>query len=86
MNPLLNIPRQSVQPQNTALQGLVDTIKFAQTFKSPQAFLQVMQRENPQMYQYLMQLNQQIRNPMAAAAQMLNNQGINPQQLSAMLN
>ena len=85
MNPLGNMPQRSTPPQNQALQSLADIIDFAQTFKSPDAFMQAMKRENPNMYQYLVQLNQQIKNPMQTASQMLMQNGITPEQFNALM-
>lgn len=84
MNPLgNNIP--SMAPVNPMLQNIADTINFAKSFKSPQAFMQELQRQNPQMAQQLIQLSQTVNNPMMAAQQMLAQQGITPKQLSAVL-
>lgn len=85
MNPLgNNIPFAA--PVNPALVNLAETIRFAQTFQSPQAFMQELQRNNPQMAQQIIQLSQTVRNPMLAAQQIMAQQGITPEQLSAVLN
>ena len=86
MNPLGTNTVIMNSPQNSVLTGLSETIKFAQSFRSPQAFMQELQRQNPQMYQQLIQLSQQIHNPMQAATQMLAQQGISPQHLASLLN
>ena len=82
MNPLGN----NLQGINSALQNIAETIRFAQSFQSPGMFLQELQRQNPQMAQYLMQLAQMLKNPSAAAQQMLAQQGITPEQLNAAIN
>ena len=84
MNPLGNNTPASI-PVNPMLQSIAQTVRFAQTFKSPQAFMQELQRQNPQMAQQIMQLSQTVGNPMLAAQQMLAQQGITPEQLSAIL-
>lgn len=85
MNPLGNsIP--ALMPINPMLQNIAEMVKFAQTFQSPQAFMQELQRQNPQMAQQIMQLSQTVQNPMLAAQQMLAQQGITPEQLSTVLN
>ena len=81
MNPLGN----AIVQQNPMLQNLAETIRFARSFQSPQAFMQEMQRQNPQMYQYMVQLSQTMQNPSAVAQQMMTQQGISPEQLNAML-
>ena len=68
---------------NPTLQNLAEIIRFAQSFQSPAAFMQELQRQNPQMAQQIMHLSQTIQNPSMAAQQMLAQQGITPQQLSA---
>jgi hypothetical protein len=82
MNPLGN----RVPAMNPALQNIAETIRFAQTFKNPDAFIAELQRNNPEMAQYLMQLAHTIKNPSAAAEQMQAQQGITMQQLQAVLN
>lgn len=82
MNPLGN----ALPVQNSVLQGIAQTVRFAQSFKSPELFMQELQRQNPQMAQYLMQISQTIKNPNLAAQQMLAQQGISMQQLQAALN
>ncbi len=83
MNPLGN--NKINAPVNPMLQSIAETIRFAQTFKSPEAFMQELQKQNPQMAQQLMQLSQTVKNPMQTAQQMLAQQGITPQHLSAVL-
>lgn len=83
MNPLGNNKINS--PVNPILQSIAETIRFAQTFQSPEAFMQELQKQNPQMAQQIMQLSQTVKNPMQTAQQMLAQQGITPQHLSAML-
>ena len=85
MNPFINTPINTNQPKNPLLESLMGTIDFARSFQSPQAFMQSLQRENPAMYQQLVQLSQQISNPMQAAVQMLQQQGIDPQMLMSKL-
>lgn len=81
MNPLGN----AIVQQNPMLQNLAETIRFARSFQSPQAFMQEMQRQNPQMYQYMAQLSQTMQNPSAVAQQMMAQQGISPEQLNSLL-
>lgn len=69
-----------------AMQQLAKNINYARQFQSPEAFMQALQRENPQYAQYLMDLSCNISNPMQYAMQRLNEQGINPQQFMQMLN
>lgn len=84
MNPLgNNIP--AAIPMNPMLQNIAETVRFAQTFQSPQEFMQELHRQNPQMAQHIMQLSQTVRNPMLAAQQMMAQQGITPEQLNAAL-
>jgi hypothetical protein len=84
MNPLGNNLPAAI-PMNPMLQNIAETVRFAQTFQSPQAFMQELYRQNPQMAQQIMQLSQTVRNPMLAAQQMMAQQGITPEQLNAAL-
>lgn len=84
MNPLGNSVPTAI-PMNPMLQNIAETVRFAQTFQSPQAFMQELHRQNPQMAQHIMQLSQTVRNPMIAAQQMMAQQGITPEQLNAAL-
>lgn len=81
MNPL----GSAIVQQNPMIQNLAETIRFARSFQSPQAFMQEMQRQNPQMYQYMVQLSQTMQNPSAVAQQMMTQQGISPEQLNSLL-
>lgn len=81
MNPLGNF---NMVP-NPALKNLAETIKFAKSFGSPQAFLQELQRQNPQMAQYLSQLSSTINNPVMTAYQMLAQQGLSLDQLNSLI-
>lgn len=81
MNPL----GSTIVQQNPMLQNLAETIRFARSFQSPQAFMQELQRQNPQMYQYMVQLSQTMQNPSAVAQQMMTQQGISPEQLNSLL-
>lgn len=81
MNPL----GSAIVQQNPMLQNLAETIRFARSFQSPQAFMQELQRQNPQMYQYMIQLSQTMQNPSAVAQQMMTQQGISPEQLNFLL-
>lgn len=84
MNPLGN-NTPAAMPMNPLLMNISETVRFAQTFQSPQAFMQELQRHNPQMAQQIIQLSQTVRNPMLAAHQMMAQQGITPEQLNAAL-
>lgn len=81
MNPL----GSGIPSVNPMVQNIANTLRFAQSFKSPEAFMQELQRQNPQMAQHLMYLAQTVRNPSQAAQQMLAQQGITPEQLRAAL-
>ena len=79
MNPL-GTGKPTVNPM---LQNLANTLRYAQSFQSPDAFMQYLHRENPQMAQYLMYLAQTLKNPSQTALQALAQQGITPEQLQA---
>jgi hypothetical protein len=83
-NPLFN--NFSQMQVNPMLQNLANILQEAKRYQSPQAYLQSLEKDNPQGYQYLMALSQQIKNPMGAAIEALNKQGISPQQLMELLN
>jgi hypothetical protein len=71
---------------NPMIQNIADTLRFARSFQSPEAFMQELQRQNPQMAQQLAYLAQTVKNPSQAAQQMLAQQGISFEQLQAALN
>ena len=73
-------------PTNPMLENIAQTLRFARSFKSPDAFMQELQRQNPQMAQQIIQLSQTVGNPMLAAQQMLAQQGITPDQIQKLFN
>lgn len=77
MNPLGNM----IAPVNPIAHNIAETLRFARSFQSPDAFMQELQRQNPQMAQQLAHLAQTMKNPMQVAQQMLAQQGITPQQI-----
>ena len=89
MNPLNSNnlqPAQRLLEDNTAMSNLAETIRFARSFSSPQAFMQELQRQNPQGARQLQMLAQTLQNPMRYAMQQLSNHGINPQELFRLVN
>ena len=81
MNPLGNM----TTPANPMLQHIAETIRFAQTFRSPEAFMQELRKQNPEMAQRIAHLSQSLQNPSLTAQQMLAQQGITPQQFQALI-
>lgn len=71
---------------NNVMQELANMINYARTFQSPQAFMNALQRQNPQAAQQLIELSRNISNPYAYAMQRLQEQGISPQAFLQMLN
>jgi hypothetical protein len=87
MNPLFNNQVQGFENnQNQIMQNLSNNLQELKKYKSPQDFLQALQRENPQGYQYLINLSQTLRDPVGTAMQELNKRGINFNQIINMLN
>ena len=82
MNPLGNGQRP---PVNAVLNSLAETINFARSFQSPEAFMRELQRQNPEQAQRLMWLGRTLKNPMQSAIQALTEQGITPEQLQILL-
>ena len=70
---------------NPKMQELANLINYAKTFETPQAFMQELQRQNPQMANYMMELSRNIKNPMQVAIQRLSEQGIDPQTFLSMI-
>ena len=85
MNPLGNNMSKSTPAVNPALQNLSDFLRFAKSFKSPAAFMQHIQRTNPEMAKHLMQVSQTVKNPSAVAQQLMAQQGISPEQIQSIL-
>lgn len=79
MNPLGNAPI------NPIFTNISETLRFAKTYQSPQSFMQEMQKNNPQMFNYINYLAQTIQNPTATAMQMLSQYGISPEQFNALI-
>ena len=71
---------------NNVMQELANMINYARSFQSPQAFMNALQRQNPQAAQQLIELSKNISNPYAYAMQRLQEQGISPQAFLQMLN
>jgi hypothetical protein len=71
---------------NNVMQELANMINYARRFQSPQAFMNALQRQNPQAAQQLIELSKNISNPYAYAMQRLQEQGISPQAFLQMLN
>lgn len=71
---------------NNVMQELANMINYARSFQSPQAFMNALQRQNPQAAQQLIELSRNISNPYAYAMQRLQEQGISPQAFLQMLN
>lgn len=85
MNPLGNNTPKAAPAVNPALQNLADLLRFAKSFNSPAAFLQHIQRTNPEMTNRLMQVSQTVKNPSAMAQQLMAQQGITPEQIQSIL-
>ena len=71
---------------NPMLQNLAETIKFAKTFSSPQAYMEELKKQNPNGYKMLEDIARQMQNPLQSGMDMLTKQGITPQQLQMLLN
>ena len=85
MNPLGNGTGKSNLPSNPALQNIADLLRFAKSFNSPAAFMQHIQKNNPEMARQLMQVAQTVKNPSAVAQQLMAQQGITPDQIQSIL-
>lgn len=84
MNPLSVAP--PVPQVNPMAQGIANMLSSLRRFSSPQAFMQTLQKENPQLYQYLQQVSQGIADPQRTAMQMLSERGISPQHIMSLMN
>lgn len=84
MNPLGN--GNVIVKSNPMLENIAQTLRLARSFRSPQVFMEELQRQNPAMAQQIMQLSQTVRNPMQAAQYMLAQQGITPEQIQNLIN
>ena len=85
MNPLGNGTNRPATPLNPALQNLADLLRFAKSFNSPAAFMQHIQKNNPEMARQLMQVAQTVKNPSVMAQQLMTQQGITPDQIRSIL-
>ena len=84
MNPL-GSSNTNRAPVNVVLNNIAETINFAKSFQSPQAFMSELQKQNPQEAQRLAWLSRTLKNPMQAAVQALSEQGITPEQMRILL-
>lgn len=85
MNPLGSGTNTTAVPLNPTLQNLAETLRFAKSFRNPSAFIQYVQKNNPEMARQLVQVAQTIKNPSAVAQQLMAQQGITPDQIQAIL-
>lgn len=85
MNPLGNGKMGQQPPMNPMASRIASAIQFAQTFSSPEEYLAQLQRNNPQMYQRIMEMQKNVQDPTAYANRILAEQGINPAQIADML-
>lgn len=84
MNPLGN--GRPMQPNvNPMTNQIVDAIRFAQSFGSPEQYMQHLQKNNPQMFQKITEMQRTIQDPSAYANRVLAERGINPAQIADML-
>ena len=85
MNPLGNgrpsLPRQL----NPMTAQVAEAINFARTFSSPEEYLQNLQRNNPQMFQKIMEMQKTVQDPTAYANKVLAERGIDMSQLAGLL-
>ena len=85
MNPLGNNTAKTPIAANPALQNLSEILRFAKSFKSPAAFMQHIQKSNPELAKQLMQVAHSVKNPSAVAQQLMAQQGITPEQIQSIL-
>ena len=83
-NPLFN-GNKSTSPTNDIKQRLANDLAYLKRFRSPQDFWDTLQRENPQLANYLINLSQTMQNPMGTAIQALNQKGINMEEIMSMI-
>lgn len=88
-NPLFNgnrtVNTSNTNPTNDIKQRLASDLAYLKRFRSPQEFWDTLQRENPQLANYLISLSQTMQNPMGMAMQALNEKGINLQEVMSMI-
>lgn len=87
-NPLYNGNMQATSPaQNNQaiMQNIANNLNFLKQFQSPQHFWETLQKQNPQTFQKLKQLEQTMRNSMQAAMYELNQRGIDFNQIMAIM-
>lgn len=86
MNPLGNGGMNNQQPRvNPMAAQVANAIQFARTFSSPEEYMQHLQKNNPQMYQKIVEMQKTVQDPVAYANRILAERGINPSQIASML-
>lgn len=86
MNPLRSLMPQQNLGQNALLNNIRETVRFAKTFQSPEAFMQELSRQNPGWAQQIYALSRSVKNPLEYAIQQISAYGLSPQQLMSALN
>lgn len=82
-NPMLQALRS--QPANNNLSQIKNMMNMIRSARNPQAMLQSMMRNNPQMRQVMDLINQSGGDPKAAFYKLAQEKGIDPQQILDML-
>lgn len=82
MNPLGNGKQPSMNPMTAQI---ANAIQFARTFSSPEEYMKNLQKNNPQMYQKIIEMQRTVQDPVAYANRVLAERGINPAQVAEML-
>lgn len=82
-NPMLQALRS--QPANNNLSQIKNMMNMIRSARNPQAMLQFMMQNNPQMRQVMDLINQSGGDPKAAFYRLAQEKGIDPQQILDML-
>lgn len=85
MNPLGNGKSTQHPPMNPMTAQIANAIQFARTFSSPEEYMRNLQKNNPQMYQKIVEMQKTVQDPVGYANRVLAEQGINPAQIAGML-
>ncbi len=88
-NPLYNGHNANVNAQmpnnNQIMQNIANDLNYLKRFQSPQHFWATLEKENPEVFQKLRQLERTMQNPMQVAMYELNQRGIDLNQIAAMM-
>lgn len=85
MNPLRNLMPQDTGRLSPPVQNIAEVISFAQSFKTPEAFMAELSKRNPHWAQQIYSMARTVKDPIGFAMQKARESGIDPNELMRVL-